>query len=150
MTMEKTKMEMTLLDSMLPRGGTSRYWEAAVISVSYKENEQYQGLRLQQYEIWTACFYYLFYYYLYGIITFVCRNVYSECMRHTISYDSHKHHTFLVKYVSTPVYRGPLPRPRWTRKWTYREGVCNHTGHSHGVVQLCWRDKFKDNPQKVS
>ena len=50
----------------------------------------------------------------------------------------------------TPVYRGPLPRPRWTRKRTYREGVCNHTGHSHGVVQLCWRDKFKDNPQKVS
>ena len=50
----------------------------------------------------------------------------------------------------TPVYRGPLPRPRWTRKRTYREGVCNHTGHSHGVVQLCWRDKFRDNPQKVS
>ena len=52
--------------------------------------------------------------------------------------------------VYTPVYRGPIPRPRWSRKRTYREGVCNHTGHSHGVVQLCWRDKFKDNPQKVS
>ena len=39
-------------------------------------------------------------------------------------------------FVLTPVYRGALPRRRWTQKRTYREGVSNHTGHYHGVGLL--------------
>ena len=117
MTMEKTKMEMTLLDNMLPRGGTSRYWEAAMIRVLYKENGKYQGLCLQQYEIWTACFYYLFYYYLYGIILLLCEATpYIFWMRHTISYDSHKHHTFLVKYVRYLVSQLESVSSSWNAK----------------------------------
>ena len=41
-----------------------------------------------------------------------------------------------IRCYPTPVYRGVLPRPRWNCKRTYREGVCNHTGHSHGVGLL--------------